>query len=514
MRSRPLLVCSCLVALTTVSQTLYAADRPNVVVLFVDDLGYKDLGSYGGPVATPTLDSMAAEGVRFTDFHSGAASCSPSRATTLTGRHHVRAGVYHVLSDRYHDMHLLEREVTLAELLKSHDYATAHIGKWHLGLPFRGWDKPTPDKHGFDYWFVTENNASPSHKNPVNFYRNGAPVGRLEGYSSHIVADEAISWLDTERDPDKPFFLNIWFHEPHAKIAAPDDIVATYGDLEDPAAVYSATIENTDRAIARLLAKLEAIDAPENTLIVYASDNGSYRQDRVGRLRGKKGSLFEGGHRVPGIFYWPGTITNGLVEREPAGMVDLLPTVAGLLGIDPPEGVHLDGADLSPLLTGRRDAFTRSQPLFWYSPEGGAAVRDGQYSLVAYPDYEVPKDRDGMQALLEQVRAVLEEANDPVLTHGDLRDLMPNPGVGFANKEAERLRIEYLGLYRFQERWIPTLKAGGFNRFELFDLEQDITQRTDISRERPEIHARLKKELLEIHASVMADGPDWSRGEK
>ena len=195
-------------------------------------------------------------------------------------------------------------------------------------------------------------------------------------------------------------------------------------------------------------------------------------------------------------------------------MVDLLPTVAGLLGIDPPEGVHLDGADLSPLLTGRRDAFTRSQPLFWYSPEGGAAVRDGQYSLVAYPDYEVSKDRDGMEVLLEQVRAVLEEANDPVLTHGDLRDLMPNPGVGFANKEAERLRIEYLGLNRFQERWIPTLKAGAFNRFELFDLEQDITQRTDISRERPEIHARLKKELLEIHASVMADGPDWSRGGK
>ena len=245
-----------------------ANERPNVVVLFVDDLGYRDIGVYGGPVETPALDALAAGGVRFTDFHSGSGVCSPSRATALTGRHHIRAGVYHVINDRSHDMHLLEREVTLAELLKPHGYATAHIGKWHLGTPFHGRDKPTLHQHGFDYYFATDNNAWPSHRNPVNFYRNGTRVGEVEGYSSHIVVDEAISWLDTGRKQGEPFFLNIWFHEPHAPIAAPDEIVAKYGNLDDPAAIYSGTIDNTDRAIAHLVAKLKADGEFDNTLIV------------------------------------------------------------------------------------------------------------------------------------------------------------------------------------------------------------------------------------------------------
>jgi len=344
--------------------------------------------------------------------------------------------------------------------------------------------------------------------------RNGEKVGKLEGYSSHIVVDEAISWLDNHRDPGTPFFLNIWFHEPHAPIAAPDEIVSGYGKLTSPAAIYSGTIENTDRAIARLLAKLAKIDNPNNTLIVYASDNGSYRADRVGKLRGKKGSMFEGGHRVPGIFYWPGTITRGLVENEPAGMVDLLPTILGLLGIDPPKGVHLDGADLTPLLSGRKSTFTRPQLLFFMLPTSfpTAAVRDGKYSLVAYRDYNVPKDRKAMQALYNQVEAILQRENDPAIAEGNLRTMMFSGK--FANKQAEKLRIKFLKLNRFRESWIPTIKAGGFKRFQLFDLDKDIAQKNDISRQHPEVFARLKRELLKIHASVMADGPDWDLKEK
>ena len=246
---------------------------------------------------------------------------------------------------------------------------------------------------------------------------------------------------------------------------------------------------------------------PEISRISVELRKSGYRQDRVGKLRGKKGSNFEGGHRVPGIFHWPEGITPGHVEHEPAGMVDLLPTLAGLLGIDPPADVHLDGTDLTPLLTGRKEAFSRSQPLFWFSPDAGAAIRDGKYSLVAYPGYQLPKDREGMQALFEQVRAVLEETNDPALTHGDLWTQMFN---GFDNKEAERIRIQFIRLNEFRESWIPTLKAGGFRQFQLFDLEQDITQRTDVSAEHPEVFERLKQALLKIHASIMADGPDWS----
>ena len=435
-----------------------ATERPNVVVLLSDDLGWKDIGCYGGPVKTPALDSLATRGTRFTNFYAGCAVCSPSRATLLTGRHHIRAGVYSWISDANQRSHLLEREVTLAEVLRDAGYATAHIGKWHLGLPTDKHQKPTPSDHGFDHWFATWNNAEPSHHNPTNFIRNGTPVGKIQGYSCQIVADEAIRWLDEERAADKPFFLNIWFHEPHAKIAAPDEIVSQYGALKDQGAVYSGTIDNEDRAVARLLAKLKEVAPVEDTLIIYASDNGSYRSDRVGNLRGKKGVNWEGGIRVPGIYCWPGAIPAGRVDDTPAGVIDTLPTVCGLLGIDKPKAVHLDGSDLSPLLrSGDVSTFTRHQPLFWHLQKSRPIVgmRDGKYSLVAEPDYELSTDN------------------------------------------------------MFQEKWIPTIKSGGYINFQLFDLENDPAQEHDIASSNHELVKRLKKQLLEINASIMADGPNW-----
>ena len=484
--------------------------RPNVVVLLADDLGYQDIGCYGGPVKTPALDDLAAKGARFTDFYSGAAVCSPSRATALTGRQHLRGGIYSWIHDDHQNSHLLEREVTLAEVLKRHGYETVHLGKWHLGMPTHNRKKPTPADHGFDYWFATGNNAQPSHKNPSNFIRNGNPAGEMEGYACQIVVDEAISWLDEKRNPDKPFFLNIWFHEPHAPIAAPETIVSQYGELKDPAAIYSGTIDNTDRALARLLKRLKAIDSPENTLIVYSSDNGSYRADRVRALRGKKGSNFEGGLRVPGIFYWPGTIAKGHLEHKPAGLVDLLPTVCGLLGIYKPTGVHLDGSDLSPLLTGRAHDFTRHQPLFWLLPtsQPTMAIRDGAYSLVAYRDYRLPKDQEKMTALMKQIVETLRK-NDTLEEEIRGSTLQEQLFEGFKDKEAEKLRGRYIRLNMFQESWIPLIKSGGYERFELFDLAKDPGQRTDVSAQLPDIADRLKKKLLEINASVMANAHDW-----
>ena len=432
----------------------FAADQPNVVMFLADDLGFKDVGCYDGPVKTPAIDSLAAGGVRFTDFYSGCAVCSPSRATLLTGRHHIRAGVYSWIHDESQNSHLLLRETTLAEVLKSAGYSTAHVGKWHLGLPTKDRDKPTPDQHGFDHWFATWNNAQPSHKNPDNFIRNGEAVGRIEGYSCQIVADEAIRWLDS-RDKQKPFFLNVWFHEPHAPIAAPDQIVSGYGKTKDKAAIYSGTIDNTDQAIKRLLAKLSEVDKPENTLIIYASDNGSYRDDRTGGLRGRKGLNWEGGIRVPGVFYWPGTITTN-VSNEPAGLVDVLPTVCGLLQIDRPK-THLDGSNLAPILKGEPAKFDRHQPLFWHLQKSRpvVAMRDGDYSLVADPDYELSTNN------------------------------------------------------MFQEAWIPTIKKGGYKNFQLFDLTSDPNQTTNIADDNPDVLKRMKDDLLRINASIMSDGYDW-----
>lgn len=434
--------------------------RPNVVVLLADDLGYADVGCYGGPVQTPNIDSLAKDGVRFQQFYSGCAVCSPSRATLMTGRHHIRAGVYSWISDENQRSHLLLREQTLAEILKRQGYATAHVGKWHLGLPTEKFDKPTPDQHGFDHWFATWNNASPSHHNPNNFIRNGKPVGLLKGYACQIVADEAIDWLDERgtKSNDQPFFLNVWFHEPHAPIAAPESLTKTYGKPKDKAAIYSGTIDNTDRAIGRLLEKLDQLGVRKNTLIIYASDNGSYRDDRTGGLRGRKGVNWDGGIRVPGIFHWPGRVQSNVVSQEPAGLVDVLPTVCGLLGITPDPTIHLDGSNLATILTGRPEPFHRHQPLFWHLQKSRpiVAMRDGDYSLVAEPDFELSKSN------------------------------------------------------MFDESWIPAIRRGQYKNFQLFNLEKDPQQSKNIASEQPDLVERLAKKLLDINASVMADGADWS----
>ena len=446
------------------------SQRPNVVILLADDLGSSDIGAYGGPVQTPAIDSLAADGARFETFYSGCAVCSPSRATLMTGRQHIRTGVYNWIYDQTQKTHLLEREVTIAEILKEAGYATAHVGKWHLGLPFDAHSnyKPTPADHGFDYWLATPNNAEPSHHNPVNFIRNGTALGKIDGYACQIVADEAIDWLDNHRAPDAPFFLNVWFHEPHQKIAAPETIVAKYQGPEQSiglpeaqakiAGLYSATIDNMDQAISRLLAKLEAIAPKEDTLIIFASDNGSYLQNRNSGLRGQKGVNWEGGIRVPGIFYWPGTIPSGKTIETPGGLVDVLPTLCDLLSLDRPKNRHLDGTSLAPLLLGRPNDFNRPQPFYWHVHRSKpiVAIRDGEYSLIAYRD---------------------------------------NEALPLTN--------------RTEEAWIPLIREGGYQGYELYHLSEDPRQTMDLASHYPEKLQELKRKMLEINASVMADGYDW-----
>jgi len=432
--------------------------RPNVIVLLADDLGCGDLGCYGGPVRTPRIDQLAAEGMRFTQFYSGASTCSPSRATLLTGRNHVRTGVYSWIKNDEQRSHLQESELTIAERLRPERYATAHIGKWHLGMPVGDVDKPTPSDHGFDFWFATENNAFPSHRNPENFLRNGAAVGDLKGYSCQLVVDEAIRWLENRSSDDCPFFMNLWFHEPHAPLAAPMSLVEGYGDPLEKASVYSGAVENMDRAIGRLLDALPRFATPEETLIVFASDNGSYLEDRVGGLRGSKGHNWEGGIRVPGIFCWPGVIPAGAVAETPAGLVDLLPTLCGFLEIDEGGAKPWDGADLSGVLKSKDPLpLLREQPLFWYSPRSRPviALRKGRWSLVADPDRDLPH---------------------------------PN---------------------KFQESWIPLYKETGYANFELFDLESDPAQKVDLLVAKPEVGRELKGEMLRLSREIMREGVDY-----
>ena len=492
--------------------TCGSAERPpNVVVLLADDLGWKDIGCYGGPVQTPALDKLASEGTRFTHFYSGAAVCSPSRAVLLTGRNNLRASIYSWINDQDQRSHLPVNETTLAEVLKSNGFDTAHFGKWHLGMPTaRQPDKPTPSEHGFDHWFATANNAQPSHRNPRNFFRNGKPVGELKGYACDLVVEDAIQWLDSRKETERPFFLNVWFHEPHAPLAAPPDLIETYGQTSDPAAIYSATIANTDQAIDRLIKKLREIDAPENTLIIYASDNGSYRSDRVGDLRGTKGSNYQGGVRVPGIFYWPGHIARGAVTDTPAGLVDLLQTVCGLAKIAPPER-PLDGTDLSPVLRQESARIQRKQPLFWALPLAGPAfaIRDDQYAMVAHRDGPIPKDQEALTQIKRRIEEVLRSKG---IFEKETRSSTFEKQLfeGFSDRDAERLRGQFIRLNQFHESWIPTLRKADLAGFELYDLEADPEQKVDLSARLPLVHARLKKTLQKLVESAYRDAHDWS----
>jgi arylsulfatase A len=229
-----------------------ATTRPNIVVILCDDLGYGDLECYGHPhIKTPHLNRMADEGIRFTDFYSTAPVCSPSRVGLLTGRSPNRAGVYDWIPHGSR-VHMRASEVTIPQMLKKAGYATCMSGKWHCNGKFNTQQQPQPDAAGFDHWFGTQNNASPTHENPRNFVRNGKPVGPLQGFSCQLVVDEAITWLKghREKSPKQPFFMYVAFHEPHEPVASPKKLVNEYMDVSknEDQAQYFANVANPNVA--------------------------------------------------------------------------------------------------------------------------------------------------------------------------------------------------------------------------------------------------------------------------
>lgn len=404
-----------IVSFCTTSDVAWAAaePRPNFVVILCDDLGWGDIAGNGHPhIRTPNLDRLAAGGVRFTSCYSAAPVCSSSRAGLLTGRSPNRAGVYDWIPDAAQDrparensrhlVHLRKNEVTLPRLLKQAGYATAQSGKWHCNARFNDAAQPQPNEAGFDHWFATQNNAAPSHENPVNFVRNGQPAGPQQGYSCQVVAREAIGWLEGQhaRQPDQPFFLYVAFHEPHEPVASPPELVAHYRNLarNENEAQYFANVENMDRAVGELLVALDRLKLAEKTIVFFSSDNGPETLDRYpfarrsygtpGPLRGMKLWTTEAGSRVPGIVRWPAQVKSGQVSDEPVSSLDLLPTFGALGGAKVPAGLKLDGADFRPALEGR--AVARLQPLFWVYfnalNEQRVALRDGPWKLLARLD--------------------------------------------------------------------------------------------------------------------------------
>ena len=340
------------------------AKQPNIVVLLCDDLGYGDLSSFGHPIIeTKNLDKLAESGIKLTNFYSAAPVCSPSRVGLLTGRSPNRAGVYDFIpglkksEDNRDLVHLQAHEVTIPALLKSVGYATCLVGKWHCSSRFNSDKQPQPNDFGFDYWMATHNNAGPSHKNPKNFVRNRQKVGEIKGFSSQIIVDEAIDWLE-KKENDNPFFLEVAFHEPHEPIASPEDLVQKYlpkaKNREE--AEYFANVENVDIAVGRLVAYLEKNNS-ENTLIVFSSDNGPetlmryYRAKKSygtpGELKGMKLWTNEAGFRVPGIISWVGKNNFSGTSDAVVSSLDFLPTFCELAGAKLPDNAAL--ARVGPL---------------------------------------------------------------------------------------------------------------------------------------------------------------------
>ncbi|WP_442512197.1 sulfatase family protein [Novipirellula sp. SH528] len=394
-------------------------ERPNIVVFVADDMGWGDSSTYGNElIQCPNLDKLAAQGVKCTQFYSACAVCSPSRSAILTGRTPYRNGVWRHLSGN-HQAHLRKSEITYPKLLKTIGYETCHVGKWHLNsLPqFNNPEFPQPGDHGYDYWMTTHNNASPSHKNPDNFVRNGEPVGELQGYSAPLVAAEATKWLSEKRDKSKPFALSVWVHEPHAPIATDPKFSDLYNGHDN--STYMGNITQLDHALGQVMDTLDREGVSDNTLLIFTSDNGPVGKfgGTTGGLRGGKRSDHEGGIRVPGIVRWPGHIEPGTTSDIPVIGTDIFTTVLDIVSIPLPSDRTIDGVNMLPALVGK--PVQRKVPLFWRThvsqPGDRVALRIGDWKIVGndtltkFQLYEIQKDWQEKNDLAAQMPEKTEE---------------------------------------------------------------------------------------------------------
>lgn len=427
------------------------AARPNVVVILTDDQGYGDLGHHGNSVIrTPHIDRLAREGVAFERFHV-CPVCSPTRASLLTGRYHLRTGAI----DTYLGRSLIDPdEVTLAEMLSAAGYRTGLFGKWHLGDNF----PRRPIDQGFDeaVWHRGGGIGQPADP-PGNSYfdprlMNNDREQKYSGYCSDIFTSSAIEFIDRRRN--EPFFVYLSFNCPHTPLQVADELVERYRgtkfpdvevrnavggvrtvapDAETTARIY-AMVANIDDNVGRLLKKLQALELADNTIVVFLTDNGPQQFRYNAGLRDLKGSVFDGGIRVPCFVRWPGRAQPGRTIDYPAAHIDLVPTLLAACNLDPPSDLALDGVNLLNLLTGQSAAGPERTLFFqWHrgdQPERGraCAARGPRYKLVqrfGQSDQFSPEESRWM---------LFDVLDDP----GETRDL-----IGELPDEAARLRAAY-----------------------------------------------------------------------
>jgi len=434
------------------SGTAIPPNAPNIILTMTDDQGWGDVSYNGHPVLrTPNIDAMAANGVRFDRFYAAAPVCSPTRASVLTGRHPHR---YRCFSFCY-DLPL--RAVTIAEALKPVGYATGHFGKWHLGgIPWadggsnRGYvaEPPGPPaktarhpgNQGFDEWFSAGNWFDLNHR---HMYHNGRPADPIKGAPADVIMDHALRFIRKAAGEKRPFLAVIWFPEPHGPHLALERDRSAYHD-HPGSADYFGEIAAVDRSIGRLREELRTLGIHRNTMLWFSSDNGATRDGSTGGLTGRKGSLMEGGIRVPGVLEWPERAPKPLTTNFPASTLDLYPTILEAAGIHRTPGIEpLDGMSLLPAI--ERKALRRAKPLCFEWCNGN-----------------------------EDVVASAVVDNEMKLYRGRLWEgSRPSPSGEAA---------EYL-----------------------FNLERDAAERTDLARSQPEVVRRMRAHLETWQESVRKD---------
>ncbi len=405
--------------------------RPNVILIITDDAGYGDLGSYGATdVRTPNLDALAREGVRFTDFYANAPSCTPTRAGLITGRYQQRLKLEWPLGMQLPgdwDRGLAPTGHSLPQLLKDAGYATALVGKWHLG-----W-KPefSPNRHGFDYFFGFKagfidfyEHTNPDTPGGKDLFENDAAVD-VPGYMTDLITDRSIRFI--EQNARGPFFIDVAYNAPHWPYQVPDRPsvardsarhLTPFDDSTSTRADYVAMLERVDQGVGRILAAVERLGLRDNTIVIFTNDNGGEWLSRNAPLFHHKLSVWEGGIRVPTIIRWPGRLPAGQVTSQVGITMDLTASILAAAGVALPATLRLDGIDLFPILEGRRPQVERT--LFWRGDprRPQRAVRSGDWKLVA----------DMGRPLLFNLRTDVGERENVVGSHPDvarrLRDLL------------------------------------------------------------------------------------------
>lgn len=387
--------------------------KPNIILVMADDQGWGQTGYMNHPILkTPHLDQMAANGLRFNRFYAGAPVCSPTRASVLTGRSNDRTGVYS------HGYALNNQEKTIAQALKKAGYKTAHFGKWHLnghrgpGVPIFGDDKRDPGEFGFDEWLSVSNYFD---MNPI-MSRNGE-FEAFKGESSKIIVDEALKFIEKEKDSKQPLFIVIWYGSPHSPWIAEEQDLKPFNNLDSKSQHHYGELKSMDTSIGNLRSGLRNLQMDQNTLIWFNSDNGGlppFGPETVGGLREFKGKIYEGGIRVPCVIEWPEGIVKNRVTDYPASTMDIFPTIAEIVGL-PPSSMNapVDGSSIKTLFT--QDLKSREKPIP-FRHVGKVAFIDNNYKLLStdiekgvFELYDLDKDPGETHNLIEKESGIAKK---------------------------------------------------------------------------------------------------------